>query len=100
MHANKGSIADPKSFLTAIGRGCQDVADKFQSWDHLFTVTSDQMKNDLGIATDKRRYILGWREWFKRGIEPTHIEIPKRSKKYLKLRAAVKLNRLKKQGLA
>ncbi|KAJ3229671.1 hypothetical protein HDU81_005173 [Chytriomyces hyalinus] len=95
-----GTITTPSAFLTAIGRSCADVSDKFKSWDHLFTATSLEMGDSLAIPVRKRKYILLWREWFKRGIEPRAIEIPKREKKYLRLKNRVQLVRLKKQGLA
>ncbi|KAI9350496.1 hypothetical protein DFJ73DRAFT_776728 [Zopfochytrium polystomum] len=95
------NITDPKSFLTAIGRGCGELADKFTSWEHLFQATSSEMKAaPMSLPTDKRKYILQWREWFKRGRAPEHVRIPKREKAYLKERAAVRNARLKRQGLA
>ncbi|KAJ3330962.1 hypothetical protein HDU76_004402 [Blyttiomyces sp. JEL0837] len=96
----RGTITDPKSFLTAIGRSCADVSDKFKSWDHLFTASSNEMKENLSIQVDKRRYILAWREWFKRGIDPYEIEIAERSKKFMRVKKKVRLARLKKKGLA
>ncbi|KAI8821606.1 hypothetical protein BJ741DRAFT_637086 [Chytriomyces cf. hyalinus JEL632] len=96
----RGTITTPSAFLTAIGRSCADVSDKFKSWEHLFTATSLEMGDSLAIPVRKRRYILLWREWFKRGIEPRTIEIPKRAKKHLRLKNRVQLVRLKKQGLA
>ncbi|TPX69795.1 hypothetical protein SpCBS45565_g02216 [Spizellomyces sp. 'palustris'] len=95
-----GPFTDPKTFLTSIGRGCDSYADKFKSWEHLFTVTADQMEKELGVKCTHRKYIMGWREWYKRGIDPYPVEIPKRQKKYLKKKANVQLARLKRQGLA
>ncbi|KAI9202369.1 IGR protein motif-domain-containing protein [Polychytrium aggregatum] len=97
--APRGAITDPASFLNAIGRKCGDVAAKFTSWEHLFKATSSEMK-ELGIDCQRRKYILGWRESFKRGTDPKDIPIPKRKEKYLVFKAKVKLLRLKKQGLA
>ncbi|KAI8919343.1 IGR protein motif-domain-containing protein [Powellomyces hirtus] len=98
--SSRGPISDPKSFLTAIGRGCESYADKFKSWDHLFTATAHEMETDLGVKCAQRKYILGWRDWFKRGIEPYEVKIARRQKKYLKEKAKVQLARLKRQGLA
>ncbi|KAJ3114638.1 hypothetical protein HDU96_001837 [Phlyctochytrium bullatum] len=95
----RGKFQDPASFLTAIGRKCEDYAAKFTSWDHLFTATTDEM-GTLGIPTKARKYIAGWREWYKRGRDPYNIPIPKRAKKYLKLKAKVKLLRLQREGKA
>ncbi|KAJ3019851.1 hypothetical protein HKX48_001680 [Thoreauomyces humboldtii] len=98
--APRGPYNDPKSFLTAIGRGCDVYADKFTSWDHLFTATAEAMETDMGVKVAQRKYILGWRDWFRRGIDPYEVKIPVRQKKYLKERAKVNLARLKRQGLA
>ncbi|KAJ3218750.1 hypothetical protein HDU67_004270 [Dinochytrium kinnereticum] len=96
----RGQFQDPATFLTAIGRSCGDYAPKFNSWAHLFQATSDEMATSLGIPTKARKYILGWREWFKRGRDPYVVPVAKRAKKYLKLRAKVKLERLKREGKA
>ncbi|KAJ3082474.1 hypothetical protein HK102_001655 [Quaeritorhiza haematococci] len=95
----RGQIQDPASFLEAIGRGCIEVAEKFTSWDQLFTCSSEEMAG-LGVPVKKRKYILHWREWFKRGRDPVELEIPKRQRKYLKRRKEVELLRMKKRGLA
>ncbi|KAJ3414452.1 hypothetical protein HDV05_006545 [Chytridiales sp. JEL 0842] len=95
----RGEFKDPASFLKAIGRGCSDVADKFKDWNHLFTSTSEEMEK-LGIAVAKRKHISNWKEWYRRGRDPYEIPIPKRQQKYLKIRKAVQLERLKRQGKA
>ncbi|KAI8899822.1 IGR protein motif-domain-containing protein, partial [Globomyces pollinis-pini] len=93
------TLKEPVDFLKTIGRDCESVADKFQSWDHLFTCTTKELES-MGIKPKMRKYILSQRHWFCRGKEPVAIEIPKRRHNYLKLKAAVKLLRLKKLGLA
>jgi hypothetical protein len=55
---------DVSVFLKKIGRGCSEYESKFQSWNELFLKTSDEMA-EMGIPSQKRKYILGWREWFK-----------------------------------
>jgi hypothetical protein len=57
------------------------------------------MSGALGINLKKRKYILGWREWFKRGVEPYEVKIPKRMKKYLIVKKKVALKRRQKKGL-
>ncbi|KAJ3150471.1 telomere length regulation protein [Geranomyces michiganensis] len=98
--APRGAFKDPKSFLTAIGRSCDAYADKFKDWDHLFKASTREMETDLGVKCGHRKYILSWREWFRRGIDPYEVKIAKRQKRYLKLKAEVKLARLQRQGLA
>ncbi|KAI9092456.1 IGR protein motif-domain-containing protein [Phlyctochytrium arcticum] len=96
----RGLIKDPKSFLESIGRECGPYAEKFKDWNHLFTASSKEMQNDLGIKCAQRKYILSWREYFRRGIDTYEVPLPKRQKKYLKVKAKVQLDRLKRQGLA
>ncbi|KAI9335780.1 IGR protein motif-domain-containing protein [Obelidium mucronatum] len=96
----RDGVSTPKEFLSKIGRGCGDVSEKFKSWDHLFQATSEEMADSLAIPVRKRKYILQWREWFKRGLELRAIELPERSKKHLRVKKQVELLRLKKQGLA
>ncbi|KAJ3197382.1 hypothetical protein HDU82_001468 [Entophlyctis luteolus] len=93
-------IETPKQFLAAIGRATADVADKFKSWDHLFTATTEEMADELAIPVRKRKYILQWREWYKRGVTLREIAVPERRKKYLKLKKEVQAARLKKKGMA
>jgi mannitol/fructose-specific phosphotransferase system IIA component (Ntr-type) len=89
----------PQDFLTKIGRQCDTVAEKFTSWEHLFTSSSREME-EMGIKPQMRKYILGRREYFSKHQELTGVEIPKRRNKHLKRKEQVKLLRLKKLGLA
>jgi hypothetical protein len=89
----------PKEFLKTIGRDCESVADKFTSWEQLFTISSREMEG-LGIKTKMRKYILGRCNLFKQGNQVEQVKVPKRRNKYLKLKEQVKLQRLKKLGLA
>jgi hypothetical protein len=75
------------------------VAEKFKDWNHLFTTSGDDLEH-LGVSIEKRRYIMRWKEWYRRGVEPFEMAVAKRQKKYLKVRKAVQLARLKKQGKA
>ncbi|KAJ3337571.1 hypothetical protein HDU91_001431 [Kappamyces sp. JEL0680] len=93
------AVQTHQAFLQSIGRNCESVSEKFSSWEHLFTANSVQM-DGLGIKPAMRKYILGCREWFKRYGEIRACEIPERRKKHIKRKEAVKLNRLKKLGLA
>ncbi|EGF81499.1 hypothetical protein BATDEDRAFT_87714 [Batrachochytrium dendrobatidis JAM81] len=93
------TINSPEAFLKAIGRSCETVAPKFTSWDSLFTATSSDLKT-LGIKSQMRKYILGWREWYCRGVTPRALELPKRQKKYLKIKEKVKQARLEKLGMS
>ncbi|KAJ3045793.1 hypothetical protein HK097_001121 [Rhizophlyctis rosea] len=95
----RGSITDPTSFLTAIGRDCVTVADKFPDWDSIFTMTSKAM-NEAGIKPPMRKYILSWREWYRRGAEPYEVKIRPRQQHYKKARAIIDLARKRRAGLA
>lgn len=60
-------VPDPSTFLTLIGRGLSTHASKFPTWDSLFTLSSDQMK-ELGIEPARsRKYLLWWRDRFRNG---------------------------------
>ncbi|KAF8970011.1 hypothetical protein BGZ46_010595 [Entomortierella lignicola] len=71
--APRGDIQDPTSFLTKIGRNSASVADKFKSWEHLFTATTAEMKSEMSLSVKQRRWILGWREKYRQGVEPYAI---------------------------
>ncbi|KAJ9662282.1 telomere length regulation protein [Neophaeococcomyces mojaviensis] len=60
-------VPDVPTFLTLIGRGLSAHASKFESWDKLFTLSSPELK-ELGIEPARtRRYLLRWRQKFRRG---------------------------------
>ncbi|KXX75154.1 Protein FYV4, mitochondrial [Madurella mycetomatis] len=60
-------VPDVDTFLTLIGRGLKQHASKFPSWDALFTLTSDQLR-ELGLEPPRtRRYLLRWRQRFREG---------------------------------
>ncbi|KAG0235368.1 hypothetical protein BGW42_005347 [Actinomortierella wolfii] len=71
--APRGDITDHTVFLTKIGRGSGSLADKFKSWEHLFTATSQEMKGDMGLTVKQRRWILGWTEKYRQGMDPYNI---------------------------
>ncbi|KAK8001795.1 protein FYV4- mitochondrial [Apiospora marii] len=58
---------DVQTFLTLIGRGLSGHASKFPTWEALFSLTSEQLR-ELGIEPPRtRRYLLQWRQRFRRG---------------------------------
>lgn len=60
-------VPDVPTFLTLIGRELSKHAGKIQSWEELFTLSSQQLKT-RGIEPPRtRRYLLGWREKFRKG---------------------------------
>ncbi|KAI1758894.1 IGR protein motif-domain-containing protein [Hypoxylon sp. FL1150] len=60
-------IPDVQTFLTVIGRGLSQHASKFPTWEALFSLSSDQMR-ELGIEPPRtRRYLLQWRQRFRLG---------------------------------
>ena len=59
-------VPDVQTFLTLIGRGLGQHASKFPSWESLFTLSSEQLR-ELGIEPPRtRRYLLQWRQRFRR----------------------------------
>lgn len=60
-------VPDHTTFLTLIGRQLSKHATKFDSWKQLFTLSSLQLK-EMGIEPARsRRYLLHWREKFRKG---------------------------------
>ncbi|KAF1987655.1 hypothetical protein K402DRAFT_353162 [Aulographum hederae CBS 113979] len=60
-------IPDVQTFLKVIGRGLAQHAPKIPSWDALFSMTAPQFR-DLGIEPPRsRKYLLRWRERFRKG---------------------------------
>lgn len=60
-------VPDVETFLTVIGRDLKAHAAKIPSWEALFTLTTDQMR-ELGIEPPRsRRYLLRWRQRFAEG---------------------------------
>ncbi|OCT46829.1 hypothetical protein CLCR_02078 [Cladophialophora carrionii] len=60
-------VPDVPTFLKLIGRELSKHASKIESWEELFTLTSNQLKS-RGIDPPRtRRYLLRWREKFRRG---------------------------------
>ncbi|KAL2259406.1 hypothetical protein VTK26DRAFT_6922 [Humicola hyalothermophila] len=60
-------VPDVETFLTVIGRGLKQHASKFPTWEALFTLTSDQLR-ELGLEPPRtRRYLLRWRQRFREG---------------------------------
>ncbi|KAK7425454.1 telomere length regulation protein [Neonectria magnoliae] len=60
-------VPDVPTFLTLIGRGLHKYANKFPSWDALFSLTSPQLK-ELGIEPARnRRYLLHWMQRYRKG---------------------------------
>ncbi|KAI1096886.1 IGR protein motif-domain-containing protein [Rostrohypoxylon terebratum] len=60
-------IPDVQTFLTVIGRGLLTHASKFPTWEALFSLTSDQLR-ELGVEPPRtRRYLLQWRQRFRLG---------------------------------
>ena len=60
-------VPDPQTFLTLIGRNLSQHAAKIPTWEALFSLTSTQLR-ELGIEPPRsRRYLLRWREKFRKG---------------------------------
>ncbi|OBT70412.1 hypothetical protein VE03_00175 [Pseudogymnoascus sp. 23342-1-I1] len=60
-------VPDAPTFLSLIGRNLSQHASKIPTWESLFRLTSPQLR-DLGVEPARaRRYLLAWRERFRRG---------------------------------
>lgn len=61
-------VPDVQTFLTLIGREMSKHASKLSSWEKLFTLNSNELR-DLGIEPARqRRYLLRKRERFRNGL--------------------------------
>ncbi|KAG8525392.1 uncharacterized protein KY384_009036 [Bacidia gigantensis] len=61
-------IPDVPTFLTVIGRGLSKHATQIPNWPSLFTLSSAQL-SELGVEPARtRKYLLWWRDRFRRGI--------------------------------
>ena len=60
-------VPDVKTFLTVIGRDMKQHAPKFPTWEALFSLTTDQLR-ELGVEPPRaRRYLLRMRKRFTDG---------------------------------
>lgn len=60
-------VPDVETFLSVIGRDLKQHAAKIPSWEALFTLTTDQLR-ELGVEPPRsRRYLLRWRQRFAEG---------------------------------
>lgn len=69
-----GECKDAASFLNMIGRNCSEFAPKL-TWDQLMTSTTKSLE-ELGVDAKRRKYILRWIYYYKKGVQPWHIEKP------------------------
>ncbi|KAI4167492.1 MAG: hypothetical protein LQ343_007170 [Gyalolechia ehrenbergii] len=61
-------VPDSKTFLSVIGRNLSQHAAKIPTWESLFSLTSVQLRK-LGVEPARtRRYLLWWRERFRKGL--------------------------------
>ncbi|KAL9106737.1 MAG: hypothetical protein Q9227_008307 [Pyrenula ochraceoflavens] len=60
-------VPDVNTFLTLIGRSLIKHASKIPSWNALFTLTSKQLEAAGLTEARTRRYLLRWREKFRKG---------------------------------
>ncbi|KAL1624968.1 telomere length regulation protein [Diplodia seriata] len=60
-------VPDVNTFLTVIGRKLSQHAAKIPTWEALFSLSSEQLR-ELGVEPARsRRYLLHWREKFRNG---------------------------------
>ncbi|KAL5604057.1 hypothetical protein BROUX41_002046 [Berkeleyomyces rouxiae] len=61
-------IPDVPTFLRVIGRNLSQYADKFPSWEALFTLSSEQLR-ELGVEPARsRKYLLQWLQRYRNGL--------------------------------
>jgi len=77
-------------FLRTLSRGCDQYIDKFKTWDDMFLMSGNRMRQ-LKIPIEQRRWILHWVERYRQGVDP--VWIPKN-----KSRGKKNLNEKKARG--
>lgn len=60
-------VPDASTFLTLIGRNMIAHSSKIPSWEALFNLSSDQLRESGLEPARSRRYLLQWREKFRNG---------------------------------
>jgi hypothetical protein len=61
-------VPDVATLFKLIGRNSSQHASKFPSWEALFNLSTEEVR-DLGIEpTEARKYIYRWRERFRQGV--------------------------------
>jgi len=61
-------VPDPATFLNLIGRNLSQHSAKIPTWQSLFSLTSTQLR-ELGVEPARtRRYLLWWRDRFRKGV--------------------------------
>ena len=61
-------VPDVSTFLSLIGRGLSQYSAKISNWQSLFTLNSTHLR-EIGVEPARtRRYLLWWRDRFRRGI--------------------------------
>lgn len=61
-------VPDPSTFLTLIGRNLKQHTAKIPTWQSLFSLSSSQLR-ELGVEPARtRRYLLWWRDRFRKGV--------------------------------
>ena len=64
-------VPDSKTFLSLIGRNLIQHAAKIPTWQDLFTYSSQQLR-EAGVEPARtRRYLLWWRDRYRKGIHGT-----------------------------
>lgn len=61
-------VPDVQTFLTLIGRNLSAHAAKIPSWEALFSLSSQQLKESGVEPARARKYLLWWRDRFRNGI--------------------------------
>ncbi|KAL6716276.1 telomere length regulation protein [Lecanora helva] len=61
-------VPDASTFLKLIGRNLSQHASKIPNWQSLFSLTSPQLR-ELGVEPARtRKYLLWWRDRFRKGV--------------------------------
>lgn len=73
-----------EKFLKTIGRGCDELVEKFDSWEKLFSTRTHKLR-EMEVPLKQRKWILFWTERYRNGIDPWYIPLRSRTKRNNKL---------------
>ncbi|GAA5919889.1 hypothetical protein JCM1841_002096 [Sporobolomyces salmonicolor] len=74
----------PAAVLAASKRNLGQYADKFENWAALFSKTSAQLRDEVGMQVKESRYLLWLLEKYRQGHNPDAVAVPPTPKKTIR----------------
>ncbi|GAA6059898.1 hypothetical protein JCM10212_005281 [Sporobolomyces blumeae] len=74
----------PATFLAASSRSLEQYSDKFPDFASLFTKTSHELRDEVGMNVKESRYFLRMCEKYRQGFNPDEVAIPTKKPKTIR----------------